>query len=98
MHKYLHFQSYDCHTSTNFKLCAPDEEKLYVFLTLDEQKSQTLTTFLFRVWAERTDGKSLYIIWAERMAISFCISYGQRDRTVSLSLPESKRSPYIVWP
>ena len=59
MHKYLHFQSYDCHTSTNFKLCAPDEEKLYVFLTLDEQKSQTLTTFLFRVWAERTDGKSL---------------------------------------
>ncbi|XP_022298148.2 uncharacterized protein LOC111107297 [Crassostrea virginica] len=48
-------KSYDCHTSTKFKLCAPDEEKLYVFLTLDEQKSQTLTTFLFRVWAERTD-------------------------------------------
>lgn len=48
-------KSYDCNTRADFKVCAPDDDKLYVFLTLDKLKSLTYTTFLFRVWAERVD-------------------------------------------
>lgn len=48
-------KSFDCQNRMDFKFCVPNGEKLYVFLNLSEGKSFALTTFLFRVVAERTD-------------------------------------------
>ncbi|XP_061167914.1 uncharacterized protein LOC133176875 isoform X2 [Saccostrea echinata] len=57
-------QSFDCHKNLNSRFCVPTHDKLYVFLKLDEVKSLSTTTFLFRVTAERVDETKKVVIGA----------------------------------